>query len=673
MRRPLAAAWILAAGCFSASGTAERPVVTRLEVEGARAVPAADATGRIATQASGRWVWSDAHTLDPDALAADRRRIERLYATRGYYDARVKHVDTRPDGGEGRVIVVFQVEEGEPTRVTELALTGLENAPEAAARVQDLPFRVGDVFTEEAYDKARKVIEGALAETGYARAEVNQSAEVDPDLHVARVTYEVKPGLQYRFGNVFVAGTAEIPRARIREEAEVATPYGETFRSSALARAQLRVFDLGVFGGVRTTEGQADDGKRTIPVVVSVREAPFRTIRLGPGVGVNLTRWDVHGVAGWTHRNWLGGLRRLQLDLRLGYAGLPNFLPGRLEQAGLVGLAAADLTQPGALTRRVDVSLRLEGEKGLEQAYGFYAERVRLGTPIKLARAWTLIPSYNLEIYELTGTADVFNGSGSAPPLLASCGELCVLSYLEERIAWDGRDDVLDTHRGIYAGLSAQQGFPLGSLGGFKYLRFLPELRGYLPLSRRLVLASRVRYGALLPIGNDPSKPEDLQTPIVQRFTAGGPNSMRGYATRRLAPMVFSSSCQQTTPSQPPSCKLTPVPVGGDGMLDGSFELRFPISGDFGGVGFVDFGNVSRSYGGALKLADLQWAAGAGVRYKTPFGPLRLDLGFRLPHRTAAGWELPGLEVFDPYTGKNTGYVQQESSWAIQLSLGEAF
>src|SRR6266511_1382448 len=155
-------------------------VVLAFELEGVRAVDADALKSKLATQASGRFAWAGAWRLDPDALAVDRRRVEAYYRERGYYAARVEDVRLVP-AGAGRVKVVMRVVEGSPIRVAKLIVNGLEQAPEARARLGKLPLREGEVFAEGRYDATRAAIAGALSATGYATAEVSQRAVVVPE------------------------------------------------------------------------------------------------------------------------------------------------------------------------------------------------------------------------------------------------------------------------------------------------------------------------------------------------------------------------------------------------------------------------------------------------------------------------------------------------------------
>jgi translocation and assembly module TamA len=647
----LALACALGTGCLRARGTPEEPVVVGFRLEGVHAVDGDALEAKLATRESGRWAWNEPARLDPDALAVDRRRVEAFYRERGYYDARVVDVRLVP-AGSGRVRVTMRVEEGRPVRVTKLVVGGLEEAAEARRRLGKLPLRPGEVFTESEYDRTRAAILRALRTNGWATAEVSQRATVLPDAHAVEVVYAAEPGPRWKFGPVFVAGTAAVPRDRIREQVLGALTPGDWFDDERLAEAQARVFNLGVFGAVRVTRGQPDPRRGTIPVVVAVREAPFRTLRFGPGLGFQVIRWDVHGLFGWQHRNFFGELRRVGTDGRLGYAWLPN--PYDVKKEGTVGLVALDFAQPGAFTRYVDTSARLEVEKGIEQAYDFYAERLSLGLPLRLASRWTLVPSYNLEVFELSNYGVDFDPADpSGGRVLENChGNVCLLTYLEQRIAWDGRDNPVNTRRGLYVGFSLQEAFAVGTYG-YRYLRFLPELRAFWPLGSRTVVAVRGRVGALIPVR------EEGEPPVVARFTAGGPLSMRGYYTRRLAKMVRQRDEW--------------VPVGGNGLADANVELRFDLTGNVGGALFLDAGNVSDSsaipsaWRTALDPTLLQWAAGVGLRYRTPFGPLRLDVGVRLPE------ELSARPPPVPYTSWPDGTPHREPVVAVHLSIGEAF
>jgi translocation and assembly module TamA len=636
---PLLLLALSAPGCLWARGTDEEPIVTELELDGVKTFDRDEIVEMLATRAPEAQLFPPrkiGFRLDPDALAADARRVEAWYRERGYYQARVEKVEVVPDG-KGRARVVMRVREGTPVRVRSIAMNGLEAAEPARSRLGKVPLEVGAVFTESSYDATRLALLAALRGTGWARAEVTQRARVVPEEGAVEVVYDAKPGPRLRFGPVFVAGTASVSRSIVRDQAAIDVHTGEWFDPRMLELAQARVFGLGVFAGVRVTAGAPVEKETAVPVVVAVRESPFRTLRFGPGVGLESTRWEVRGVAGWTHRNFLGELRKVSVDGRAGYAWLPTGLAR--EREGPVGAVALQFEQPAAFTRRVDASARLELERGLELAFDFWAQRLQLGLPLRFSPRWTLVPSYNLEVYELSNTPS--GDAVSDRPILENCpSRICLLSYLEQRVAYDGRDNPVETRRGWYAALSVQEGVNVGGYG-YRYLRLLPEARAFLSLGDRTVLAARARAGALVPVS------ESGDPPIVARFFSGGPSSMRGFTTRGLSPRNAEG-----------------VAIGGNGLLEGSLELRQGIVGDLAGVLFVDVGQVAGqgaipdAWRDVMDPGRLELAVGVGIRYATPFGPLRLDVGL-LPSRFGEVHRFGDLGAHFP--------------GAVHISIGEAF
>ena len=164
----------------------------------------------------------------------------------------------------------------------------------------------------------------------------------------------------------------------------------------------------------------------------------------------------------------------------------------------------------------------------------------------------------------------------------------------------------------------------LGKIAGYLALALLLEARHYQQLWWEVILATRLKVGAIEPYGASD------EVPFNVRFFAGGPDSVRGFALNRLGPVSSNDK-----------------PIGGRSLIEGSAELRFPIVGDLGGVVFVDGGNIFRD--AFPSHLSLRYAVGPGVRYNTPIGPIRLDVGF----------------IVDRRPGDNFGRVE--------FSIGQAF
>ena len=166
-------------------------------------------------------------------------------------------------------------------------------------------------------------------------------------------------------------------------------------------------------------------------------------------------------------------------------------------------------------------------------------------------------------------------------------------------------------------------------------------------------MSGRLRVGELYPRSG---RAED--SAVSTRFYAGGANSMRGFADRRLSPLL-----QAPAPSNPALCSSDPrspcrfitLPIGGNGLVDGSFEARYSVTANLRVAAFLDFAQVTPGTVGTDVMSRMLWAVGPGVRYLTPVGPIRLDLGIRLPFG-----DPPPL-----YTADATGAIVQAPSYPI--------
>ncbi|AKU92324.1 BamA/OMP85 family outer membrane protein [Vulgatibacter incomptus] len=635
----------------------EREILGSLRFEGNEALSPGDLEPRLALAETPIWPWADRQYFDAGTLVGDRRRLVRYYQAEGFHQAKVRSRVSRTGAA---VDVTFLVEEGAPTRIRTLRIDGLPDEVRDRVLEQPLPIREEARIREVDYDAAKGELIQRLRNQGYADATVSGSVGIDAAQNAADVRLLVAPGPPLRFGRVVITGAVQVPRQTILERVREVIPEGRSFSETRMADAQARLFDMGVFGGVRVSRGPTDASTRTVPLIVSVREAPFQTLRAGGGFGVDKERVEGRAIAQYTNRNFLGGLRTLRFDNRLGYAFVGE---GAIQlnptEQGVVGSSALDLLQP-ELFRHVDGNFRLEYEHGLESAYLFDSVRGRVGFPVRLHRSLVFTTSYNLQFFALQPFTET-GGSTSTYSCVDERGN-CVLSFLEERLTWDRRDNPLETTSGWLASIALQQGG--GFLGGrASYNRVLGEARYFLPLPRAMVLALKLEGGAILPASGEVS-------PIMERFYAGGGSSLRAFGTRRLAPQKLREGRSLGPDGQVvengtlrPLQTSDAVPVGGDTLLDASAELRFPIAGDLGLAAFVDAGNVGHTLQDSNVFSP-NVAVGLGLRYRTPFGPIRLDAGYRvltvLPRLVAPDETLTTVAV-------------PETPFSLHFSIGEAF
>jgi translocation and assembly module TamA len=674
-------------GCASQQKK-QAPVVRDLRIEGNQQISSRQIQKKILTAKTGWWPFASKQYFDPVSWEADLRRIVRLYETRGYYQARIAHEAAVPQ--PKGVALEVKIDEGNVTRVGTLEVRGLEALPAAdrEAALVKMPLQVGAPFEESDWEAAKGGIIPRLHDRGYAKATAEGEALVDVTTHLAAVTIVVHPGLRYHFGAIDVKTppVTHVPAVFVWEQARLAIPEGGLYSDDALVEAERRIFGMGVFGSVNVSVGPANDATAVLPVVVTVREAPFRTLRLGAGVVIDQIHEEARLIGDWTHRNFLGGTRKLTIHAEAGWAFLPNIYAVATNDVsvaprnGPVADVGATFEQPrlgGHPSFKQQSSIDLS--RTIEQTYDNLGGRLAAGVVWQPRARVSIFPAYHLEVDYLNGSP--INSAATAPLTLGcqtttgSC--VVVLSYLEEVVTWDHRDKPLEPRNGFYASLSLQEGGgPLQ--GDFGYFRVLPDLRAYVSFldDNALTFAARLQVGELWPISGESA--------VVIRFYGGGANSMRGFSERRLSPLL-EAPIPGTSPPAPGATQPTEtVPIGGNGMFMGSFEARYSVLDNVRVAGFVDVGQVTTGLFSLGDLPSVLWAVGVGFRYLTPIGPIRLDLSRRLPFGT-----LPVLYTSTPagivpvsyavdqscfgFFAPHPDTVVSDGACTLQISIGEAF
>lgn len=693
----MAGAWLLSCALFGMTSACSRAPTQRfnlesLKVTGNANVADDDIAERIASRETPKFlglfpgVIYDYEVFNRFVLERDLQRIERLYRARGYYQAHARAAHVYRSGAKVRVEIV--IEEGEPVLLRRLDVHGIEQLPPALRReaytavTDELP--LGKPLEEEQLDSASKALALVLGDNGYAQAKVRKSADVNLPANVASAGFWVEAGQPSELGEITLQGLADLPEPNVRRA--LALDPGMPYSQSELDEAKRALLDLGVFSSVeiepRVDEAKpGPNGKPRVPILVKLEKAKLRSVRLGGGVLIDQVKSDAHLTAGWEDQSFLGGLRKIQVEVTPGVVLYPTRFPSFEVPERLLpfGRVRTEFRQPGFLTGRTNLVLRGQvaanpvlqpGERKKDvPIIGYIDYRASAGLERTYHRLYTYL-SQNVQVnvpfyYFVKEQGD---RDDALKPV--------IVSYPALATTFDLRDDPIHPHSGVFLGNELEVA---GAGGDARDIKVQPEVRAYVPLSKRWTLAGRGSIGLLFPqnygksvesnaltgmppgdlvSGGDAEARrnkwvEDIQLMFLRGLFAGGAGSNRGYATREIGPhgmVPFYNHGQSALPDgtvrpnklddtycsmlgtdagrseDPAVCDL---PLGGFTLWEASLELRFPLAGALSGAVFTDAADVSPG------RVSFRWrphlSSGFGLRYDTPVGPVRFDLGFRIP------------------------------------------
>jgi|CZKU01.1.fsa_nt_gi outer membrane protein insertion porin family/translocation and assembly module TamA len=712
------AASLGSAGCGSVPNG--QTAVDAVRVHGTHAIDPDDITDRLATAETPKflglfrgWVY-DYALYDESVLQRDLARIERYYRGRGFLEARARAARvTHLSAQHVRVDIV--VEEGPPTVNRLVQVDGLDALPavdadavRAAAR-DALPSDAR--FDEDAYKRSQDAVTRELQDRGFAYAKLKVDAQADLGAHAIDYHFTVTPGIHAVFGAVTLQGLGPdaagskpsyVDEKPIRRAIDI--KEGETYSARAIESATQALLDLEVFSSVTIEPTLSDPPTPVIPLVVRLEPAKLRLTRLGGGAEFDAIKTDVHALLGWEDHDFLGGLRDFSVELKPGVVLYPvrigdcctvdSLLPEerlrfQLRQPGFIEARTVGFVQPEF--NIYPLQLQANPDKN-DPVVGYIEPKAAVGLNRRFGKHVNATLSYNVQA-ELP-----FAYVNKPDSDLANLKDILLL-YPQLTTTLDLRDNPVHPHSGVYLSNDFQvAGFP--GTGLPTDVRIQPEVRAYVPLARDITLAVKGKLGFLFgasyggdyradlkdvhdhnesAVQSGAKFNTDLQTVYFRGFFSGGPSANRGFPLRGVSPHGIVPFLSPVTGGSQVSNCLTngtinlacSIPLGGFSLWEASIETRFDVSGPLGLVVFCDTGDVSsREFD--LRLDHLHMSCGGGVRYQTPVGPVRFDVGYRVQPLQVLG-AATGSDAFreDPNEGIQPTFFQLPI--VLAFGIGEAF
>ena len=577
--------------------TGPKTPVVAVRFPGASETVAAKLRERIGARPGHYWRWGG-EPVDEDTLEADVGSLQATLRADGYAQATVETPRLVAEG-DG-VAVEFPVTEGVRDTVSSLEITGLPPGFEAPA----LALGEAKPWSEAAEAASRAALDGALEEAGYPDAVVASRHECAAG--ECRVVLHAEPGEAAVVDRVVVAGLVRTHLSVVEKVAGLEP--GRWIGPEEQLEAQRRLLALGIFqrASIHPIPGQGYGPRRGL--VLDLEEGPTRAVGFGLGYS-NEERVRVSAV--WSELNLFGRARSLSLEARVSSRERRwqiNYRePARLGLLGFPTWVAVYRTDERFATYDF---LR----RGMWVEFGDHQRR-----PLRA------LLRYEYQIVNSNAPDDIKS------QLERDRRDIAIAS-ITPVLEWDTRNDVFSPRRGAYASLQLKSAFKAFQ-ADVAFEKLLAAVAGYVPVGSG-VLALSTRAGAIEPHTGVSDPTADCTTdncaiPIAERFFAGGRVSQRAFPTDMLGILGQTLKCESGGQTAPTTPGCTVVPIGGAGLLLASAEWRMPLWGVLGGTVFVDGGNVWAAWRD-IRVGQMRWGAGIGVRVATPVGPLRLEYGWKL-------------------------------------------
>lgn len=521
-------------------------------------------------------------------LETDLDRLTRCCQREGFINAKVDLSKTKQNDEKQKVDLTFSIEQGNPFIVDSISLTDLSPSPSIDkdsvfnSIKKELKLVPHHRFRDDALTADLSQIKNAFSQNGYAYAQSDYKLSLDQANKKVNIRYFINTGPRCQFGTTQLMGNQHTKDKFIRKQLQY--EEGTIYNPKLLDESRVNLYKLQLFSILSIQPELTNKETNPVPVRIYIEEAKRFSSRYGLGYG---TEDKFRAFAELNYKGFLSGARRLSLQLK--HSALtpylidfnwiqPQFLNPNFSLT--INPFVSRYDEPGYQIQDHGFNLKLSDQISdqLSAQANYYFEKVK---------------NFNAEPDSLsTTTKDIpYNKSG------------IIFSVL-----YDSSDPKFSPTKGLNIVLAYKlNGYLFG--GDYNYSRIWTDIRNYQEINK-LVLASRLMIGGIRSGNNDHF------IPVEDRFYAGGANSVRGWQRAELGPLRDNGK-----------------PLGGSSVLQGSLELRIPLAWKLSMVSFLDFGNVwvdEFKY----KLNDLAYATGGGIRFDTPIGPIRFDVGVPVWYET---------------------------------------
>ncbi|HSS99203.1 MAG TPA: POTRA domain-containing protein [Terriglobales bacterium] len=603
-----------------------RHSVAKVAIVGNHTLPDADLRGHIKVQKKGIISFFSHGKFSNQLVKQSTDNLEKVYEAEGFSSVKVTPEITKT--GEN-IVATFHVDEGPRDIVESLQLNGNDTVPKEKLAPQGLKVVEGQPYSTKKVDEDRNQIIAQYLRMGYLNANLRATAhKVANNPPRLTVTYMISEGPRVMIDSVATLGARSTRQSLI--DSTVRLKPEVPLREDELFGAESRLYNLEIFDWAEidprrqiTTQNQED-------VLVKVHESKENEIRYGFGFEVINRGGSIPGgtvaVPGLppvglpnafqTSEKTFWGPRGTFQYKRKNVRGLGESMTIALLGARLIQRVGFSYADPYFLGKNWSSNFSLTGERNSENP--IYTSRYE-DVGYQVLRSLNAAGTKTLSLRY--GFRHTILGNLLIPDLVPESDRNLHLSAPAASYSYDTRDNPLDAKKGMYQTADFDINLkPLGSSVNFARLRF--QYARYKEIGAGIIWANSARVGLAQPFAGS-------HVPVSELFYTGGGSTLRGFPLNGAGPQHSVPACGN--PADPSTCVQITVPEGGRELLILNSELRIPvpIKKGLGLATFYDGGNVFPSIG-FRDFSSYTNTVGIGLRYNTPVGPVRIDLGHNL-------------------------------------------
>lgn len=601
-----------------------RHKVTEVAIVGNQELSDDQLLGRVKVQ-KGRFFSRGAFSQRLVKISADN--LKRVYQAEGFSSVTVTP-EVKRSGGD--ISVQFRVDEGPQDIVASLHLVGNNTVPVSTLAPHGLKVTEGQPYSTKKVDEDRNQIGAQYLRLGYLNANFRATARpVGKDPHWLDVSYTISEGPKVILNSVITLG-AKVTRQSLIDRTVQLKPETPLLEDDLLG-AEGRLYTLGVFDWAEIDPRRQITTQTEEDVLVKLHEARQNDIRYGFGFEVvnrggsipcgtiALPGLPPVGLPSTfkTSQKTFWGPRATFQYIRHNFRGLGETLTFAALGARLIQRGSAAYVNPHFIGTNWGSNLTLSGERNSENP--LFTSRLgdfsyQLERSLNKSATQTLSLRYD---YRQTALTNLL-----IPDLVAPEDRHVRLSTFSSTYVRDTRDHALDAHKGMYQ--TAEFSLNPTALGSsVNFARFRAQQAYYKDVGKGIVWANSLRIGVEQPFAGG-------RVPVSELFFSGGGSTLRGFPLNGAGPQRSVTVCGN--PADSSTCSFIRVPTGGRQLfiLNSEFRIPLPVKKGLGLVAFYDGGNVFEHIGFRDFGSNYTNSVGIGLRYATPIGPVRIDLGHNL-------------------------------------------